>query len=443
MNLRNVKKYLVESIGKVVKYFKVNFKDSSYGMANLAVASLDGFFLSVLLVRYLSSEDFGDYKLFFSVLSIMIILSINGLGTSVTKAVAKRFKGFFKKAVMVSALFSLVASAVLIILAFSYYRGSGIRWPLIFAGLVVPFYYGLNTWEPYYYGERRFKTVFLLNLLMGGTRFLSCALVLYFYRNYFYTIIAYLLVVSIYNIIFFLWIIKRIKPEKIDKEKEKDYLKHGFKLTGSSAVSNIATNIERIMLEVVEKADAAISVSGASMVGIYSIVHVFPQFIKNGLKTLVNVPTVKLAAHPEADNRRIIKKGLAYVFLFGLVIFAIFWFLTPILLRFFFNIDNVDVVKEGTVKALDMIRYGRMLLIPLIFMPVNLTIKYLASYQGSGTSVLKLYITMDVMKLALLAIFVPLYKIDGIIIALILAEFISFIILLTWFFRSNRRFIIK
>jgi O-antigen/teichoic acid export membrane protein len=434
MDTKNIKKQLLESIGKVVKYFKKNFKDSAYGMANLAVASLDGFFLSILLVRYLSSEDFGDYKLFFSVLSIMIILSINGLGTSVTKAVAKRFKGFFKKAVMVSALFSLIASAVLIILAFSYYRGSGIRWPLIFAGLVVPFYYGLNTWEPYYYGERRFKTVFLLNLLMGGTRFLSCALVLYFYRNYFYTIIAYLLVVSIYNIIFFLWIIKRIKPEKIDKEKEKDYLKHGFKLTGSSAVSNIATNIERIMLD---------SVSSAAMVGIYSIVHVFPQFIKNSLKTLVNVPTVKLAAHPEADNRRIIKKGLAYVFLFGLAVFAIFWFLTPILLRLFFNIDNVDVVREGTVKALDMIRYGRMLLIPLIFMPVNLTIKYLASYQGSGSSVLKLYTTMDVIKLALLAILVPLYKIEGIIIALILAEFISFIILLTWFFRSNRRFSVK
>jgi len=434
MNIGNVKKYLVESIGKVVKYFKVNFKDSAYGMANLAVASLDGFFLSVLLVRYLSSEDLGNYKLFFSVLNIMIILSINGLGTSVTKAVAKKFKGFFKKAVIVSALFSLVASAVLIILAFSYYRGSGIRWPLIFASFVVPIYFGLNTWEPYYYGERRFKTVFLLNLLMGGTRFLSCTLVLYFLRNYFYTIIAYLLVVSIYNIIFFLWIIKRIKPEKIDKEKEKDYLKHGFKLTGSSAASNIATNIERIILD---------SVSSAAMVGIYSVVHVFPQFIKNSLKTLVNVPTVKLAAHPEADNRRIVKKGLAYIFLFGLAVFVIFWFLTPILLRFFFNVDSIDLVRRGIVGAQDMIRYGRMLLIPLIFMPVNLTIKYLASYQGSGSSVLKLYITMDAMKLALLAIFVPLYKIEGIIIALILAEFFSFIILLTWFLRSNRRFDVR
>jgi Na+-driven multidrug efflux pump len=54
--------------------------------------------------------------------------------------------------------------------------------------------------------------------------------------------------------------------------------------------------------------------------------------------------------------------------------------------------------------------------------------------------VLKLFTTIDAVKLALLAIFVPLYKIEGIIIALILAEIISLIVLLTWFLISNRRF---
>lgn len=419
MNFKSIKKYIVNSSGKIVRYFKINFKDSVYGMANLAIASLDGFFLNVLLVRYLSYEDLGNYKLFFSVLNILILLSINGLGTSVTKAVAKKFKAFFKKAVIVSALFSFIASAVLIVLAFSYYRDSEIKWALLLASFIVPIYYGFNTWEPYYYGEKRFKTVFLLNSLIGGTRFLTCALILYFYRNYFYTIIAYLLIVSVYNLIFFFWIIKRIEPEKVEKKKEKDYLKHGFKLTGSSAVSVVAKNIERIILN---------SVSSATMVGIYSVVSVFPTFIKNSLKILINVPTVKLASRSEADNRRIIKKGLVFIFLFGLLVFAVFWAITPLLLKFFFKVDDPG-----------MVYYGRLLLIPIVFMPISLTIKYLASYQGSGSSVLKLFTTIDIIKLVLLAIFIPLYKIEGIIIALILAEFISFIILFIWFIRSNKK----
>lgn len=422
MSFQSIKKYIIDTTGKLFKYFRQNFRDSSYGMANLAIASLDGFFLNVLLVRFLSLEDLGNYKLFFSILNILILFSINGLGVSVTKAVAKRFKGFFKKAVIISALFSFIASIILIVLAFSYYRNSNIKWALLLSSFIVPIYYGFNTWEPYYYGVRRFKTVFLLNALIGGTRFVVCAAILYFYRNYFFTIIAYLLIVSVYGLIFFFWIIRRIKPEKIDKQKEKNYLKHGFRLTGSSAVSVIATNIERIILD---------SVSSATMVGIYSVVTVFPTFIKNSLKTLVNVPTVKLAAYPEERNRIIVKKGLVLIFLSGIVILAVFWFIIPFLLRFFFKADDPN-----------MIRYGQLLLIPLVFMPTNLTIKYLASYQGSGVSVLKLYTSADAIKLALLAIFVPLYKIEGIIIALILAEFFNFIILLTWFLKSNKKFCI-
>jgi len=420
MNFNSIEKYILDSSAKVIKYLKSNFKDSTFGMANLGVASLDGFFLNVLLVRFLSIDDLGNYKLFFSVLNILVLLSINGLGTSVTKAVAKRFKVFFKKAVIVSALFSFIAAIILIILALSYYKGSDIKLALLFSSFLVPIYYGFNTWEPYYYGERRFKTVFLLNTLIGGTRFAACAAILYFYRNYFYTIIAYLLIVSVYNLIFFFWIIKRIKPEKIDREKEKAYLKHGFRLTGSSAVSVFATNIERIILN---------AASSVTMVGIYSIVTVFPTFIKNSLKTLVNVPTVKLAARPEKDNRIIIKKGLVLIFLSGVVILALFWLIIPFLLKFFFKVESLEII-----------RYGRLLLIPLVFMPVNLTIKYLASYQGSGVSVLKLFTSVDAIKLALLAIFIPFYKIEGIIVALILAEFFTFLILLIWFLRSNRRF---
>lgn len=423
MNFQSIKNYVLNTPGKALKYFKKNLKDSSYGMANLAIASLDGFFLNVLLVRFLSFDDLGNYKLFFSVLDILVIFSINGLGTSVTKAVAKRFSVFFKKAVYVSALFSLIASALLIVLAFSYYKDHSIKWALLSASFIVPIYYGFNTWEPYYYGKRRFKTVFLLNSLIGGTRFVICGAILFFYRSYFYTIIAYLLVLSIYNLIFFFWIVRRIKPQETDKEKEKDYLKHGFRLTGSSPLSVIATRIDRIILD---------AVSGATMVGIYSVVAVFPNFIKNSLKTLVNVPTIKLAAHPEKENRIIIKKGLILIFLSGIIILAVFWFIIPFLLKFFFKVEDPD-----------MIRYGRLLLVPLIFMPINLTIKYLAGYQGSGVSVLKLYTSVDAIKLGLLAIFVPIYRIEGIIIALILAEFFTCIILLTWFLRSNRRFGIK
>jgi len=405
---------------KIFIYLKRNFKDSVFGMSNLLIASLDGFFLNVLLVRYLSFEDLGNYKLFFSVLNILILFSINGLGTSVTKAVAKKFKVFYKKAVHLRGLFSLIATVIMVILAFTYYSGSNIKLALLYSSFMVPLFFGFNTWEPYYYGERRFKTVFLLNALIGVTRFAACAFILLYYKDYILTIIAYISIVSIYNLIFYFWITRRIKDKNEDKKLERDYFKHGFRITGSSAVSVIAKNIERIILD---------AITDATTVGIYSSVVVFPNFIKNSLKILVNVPTVKLAAHPEKDNRRIIKRGLNIIFASGIFIFIIFWFLTPFLLRFFFKIEDPQIIF-----------YGKLLLIPIIFMPANLTIRYLCSYQGSGKSYLKLFTVIDVIKLALLAAFIPFFQINGIIVALILAELISFIILMIWFVRSNKTF---
>ena len=418
MNKVSVKKYISNT--GITRYLKKNFSDSLYGMLNMMIASLDGFLLNVLLVRFLSYEDLGNYKLFFSVINMLIIFSINGLNTSVAKSIAKKYGRFFIKAIKISGLFSLIASLVLIILSVSYYRGIDVKYALLAASFMVPIYFGFNIWESFFYGERQFKKVLLLNTAIAVTRFAACGSILFFYRNYLLTIIVYLLIVSLYNLIFSSWIWKRVSKEEPRPDKDRELIKHGFKLTGASAVSVIAKNIERIILD---------AVSNATMVGIYSVISVFPTFIKNSLKTLVNVPTVKLAAHPEKDNRIIIKKGLYIIFSSGVILFIIFWFITPFLLKFFFKVDDPD-----------MIRYGKLMLVPLIFMPTNLVIKYMCSYQGSGNSVLKLYTTTDIIKLAMLAIFIPLFKINGIIIALILGEFFSFLILIIWFIRTNKRF---
>lgn len=418
MDIGPVKKYIKKT--RVAKYLKNNFSDSMYGMLNMLVASLDGFFLNVLLVRFLSYEDLGNYKLFFSIINILIIFSINGLNTSVSKSIAKKYRRFFIKAIKISGLFSLIASLALIILSVSYYRGIDVKYALLAASFMVPIYFGFNIWESFYYGERQFKRVLLLNSAIAVTRFAACGSILFFYKNYLLTIIVYLFIVSLYNLIFSGWIYRRVRKEEPRPDKDRELIKHGFKLTGASAVSVIAKNIERLILD---------AVSNATMVGIYSVISVFPTFIKNSLKTLVNVPTVKLASHPEKDNRIIIKKGLYIIFSSGVIIFVIFWFITPFLLKFFFKVDDPD-----------MVLYGRLMLVPLIFMPTNLVIKYMCSYQGSGSSVLKLYTATDVIKLALLAIFIPIYKINGIIIALILAEFFAFIIYIIWFVRTNKRF---
>jgi O-antigen/teichoic acid export membrane protein len=421
VNTNSFKKYFDGKL--IVKYIKSNFSDSAYSLSNLLIASLDGFFLNILLVRFLTLEDLGNYKIFFAIINILIITSINGLNASVTKAVAKKYRIFFIKATKISTLFSFIGSVILVILAFTYYKSSDIKIALLFASAVIPVYFGFNIWESYLYGEKQFKKILIFNAILAVVRFLVCGLILFFYKNYLFTILAYILIVAVFNVIFYFTIYRKIKYDKVEVQTEKELIKHGANLTGSSTISVIASNVERLILE---------GVANAATVGIYSIVNIFPSFIKNGLKNLIIVPTVKLAARPEKDNRRILKRAIFILLAVGIIIFVIFWFITPWLLRFFFKVEDQQTIL-----------YGQLIMVPIIFLPINLTIKYMASYQGSGSSILKLSPFLEGIKVALFAVFIPFFKINGIIIALVLGEIISFIILVTWFFISNKKFDVK
>lgn len=407
------------SIKNLLKFIKDNLSKSMFGILNMAVNAVGGFVLNIFLIRYLDLTELGNYKTYFSVINILILFSLVGLNNSIAKAVAKKYKVFFRKATNISIIFSSVASIILVILAFTYYKDSAVKYALIYSSLIIPFYFGLNTWESFLLGKRNFKQIFINYCFMIATRLGLLFAVLFYTKNYLYAIVVYLCVDTIYSLIFYLFIRRKTDWEEIDPVIEKEYIKHGARLTGASTISVIASNVERIILY---------AVSNASLVGSFSIIDIIPTMAKNLLKTVISIPTIELARYSEKDNRRIIKRYLYLIFLVGILIVVILWFLGPLLLRVFFDVTDENILW-----------YSRLMLLFLLFMPFNLTIKDMCKYQGSGSSFFKLNATTDSMKLVFLAILIPFFKIYGIIIAMLLTEFLSTIILLIWFIRSNKR----
>jgi O-antigen/teichoic acid export membrane protein len=368
----------------------------------------------------LDLANLGNYKTFFSVLNILAIFSIVGLNNSISKAVAKRYKVFFIKATNLSIIFSTIISFILVVLSFTYYKDSTIKYTLIYSSLIIPFYFGLNTWESFFLGQRNFKRIFINYCFIIVTRLAFLFVILFYTGNYLYAIIAYLFVDTVYSLTFHFLIRRKTDWEKVDLKLEKEYINHGFRLTGASAVSAVANNIERVILY---------AASSASLVGVYSIIDIVPTMAKNFIKTIISIPTMELTRLPEKDNRRIIRKYLYLIFIVSALIVLVLWFVGPPLLKFFFNVTD-----ESTLK------YSRFILLYLLFVPFNLTIKYMCVYQGSGTSYFKLNTTIDSIKLIFLAVFIPFLKIYGVIIALVLNEFVSTVILLVWFIKSGKKF---
>ena len=407
----------------IIQVLRRNFFDSIWTMLDFGAGILDGFLLNIILVRLLTVADYGDYKTVFSVINILIIFSITGLNNSVAKAAAKKYRAFFLRATRISVLASISASAVLVILAFTFYRDTNIKLGLLYSAAVVPVFFGLNTWISYLTGSKRFKQVFIFNLFVIITKIGLTFVFAYFTHNYIYCILAFIGTVSLYNLIYYLIIIKNIDKSEIRPEEEKELTKHGLRITGATVISVLAKNVEKIVLN---------AVSSSTQVGIYSIANIIPTFLKNGFKSLLNVPAVKLASRNEKDHRSILKRYMVIFFVVGVLTFVLFWFITPFLLKIFFDVTDPVIIM-----------YSKLVLIPIIFVPFDFIIKYMAAFQGSGKSYFKISTATESVKLVSLLVLIPLYKINGIVIAIASSEFIAFIILLIWFLRSNKTFKVK
>src|SRR4030065_620153 len=167
---------------KFIMYIKENLSKSTFAILNIVVNAIGGFVLNIILVRFLDLANLGNYKTFFSVVNILILFSIVGLNNSISKAVAKKYKVFFIKATNLSIIFSTIASLILVILAFTYYRSSVVKYALIYSSLIIPFYFGLNTWESFYLGQRNFKKIFINYSFIIATR-LGLLFAVLFYFN--------------------------------------------------------------------------------------------------------------------------------------------------------------------------------------------------------------------------------------------------------------------
>jgi len=139
---------------------------------------------------------------------------------------------------------------------------------------------------------------------------------------------------------------------------------------------------------------------------------------------------MKLASMDEKDNRMVLRKRLGHLLVMGFLLFIIGYFALPFAINLFFG-----------PRYVNSIFYGQLLLIGIVVVPSNVLIINVAVYQGSGNSYAKLNIGLSIMKLILFLILIPIFKTYGIIISVITVDIVSFMVLTTWFFITNRKII--
>lgn len=138
---------------------------------NLSTLSVTLFSLALYLVfaRYLPREAFGTYQYLLSISAVLGALTLTGINTAVTNAVARGEDGALVRAVRFQLRWSFVPFAAALCLSL-YYFASGnavLGTGTLIVGALTPLINAWNTYSAFLLGKQDFRRVFLYNFAIN------------------------------------------------------------------------------------------------------------------------------------------------------------------------------------------------------------------------------------------------------------------------------------
>ncbi|MSR76473.1 MAG: hypothetical protein EXS68_02680 [Candidatus Ryanbacteria bacterium] len=265
-------------------------------LGQLATMS-SAFFLSIAYARYLSKSTYGDYRYILSALSIAGIFALPGIGTSITRSVARGFNGTFRQGskYIFFGSFGIALVGFGTALYFFIAGNTTLAWGFIIASLVVPAVEGLGNWRAYFDGKKEFRAKTLLNVIDQLFYFCSMAVamstIFYFHlspaSSLLVLLTAYSLGEGLPNIFFY---IQTLRKTAKDAPVEPGSISYGLQLSLVNIPATIANYLDAVLIH---------TFLGPVALATYAFAIALPEQIKSLLGTFADVTFPKIAAHPD------------------------------------------------------------------------------------------------------------------------------------------------
>lgn len=251
------------------------------------VATGSAFLTSIAFANLLPPETYGAYKYVLSITSIILITTLSGMDSAVTRSVAKGLDGTFIQGAKTKTKWGLLGTIASMFVAVYYYTQGNAELALAFCivGIFAPFAESLDIYNALLLGKKLFDTQTkysvirkLLSLVvLVGTLFLTDSLLI--------IIIVYFVVLAASGSFFF-W--KTIKGSVANKENDVEAIPYGKHLSFISIIGLLAAEFDKILI---------FHYLGSVNLAIYALAIAPNDQIKGVLK---NINTLAL---PQFSNR--------------------------------------------------------------------------------------------------------------------------------------------
>lgn len=243
------------------------------------------FVSSLVFARFLSAETYGTYRYLSSIIVIISLFSLSGLGAALTQAVAMGKEGTLRLAFKTQLRWSLLMTVISLSLGIYSlgHNNSIFFWVFFILGVTGPFYYASGLYDSILSGQGKFRQATIYNLIVNiiTSSFLIFAA---FSRSFFLLLFPIQYVIqTILGLFFYTKIAKGVpKNAPVDKET----IKYGKHLSLIYILAAIADQADNIILFII---------AGPINLAVYAFAVAIPEIIKGFLKTIAPLSLPKLA----------------------------------------------------------------------------------------------------------------------------------------------------
>lgn len=344
-----LKQRVVVVLKKFEPYVKTDmvylFGGSFWITVGQAVGSISAFVLAILFARFLSPTEYGLYKYVLSLVGIVSILSITGMGTAVTQAVASGKEGALREGIRQSLRWSLGMALILLGIG-AYYLVKGNTFlgvSMLTAGFFQPFISSLGLYGSYLVGKKLFADNTKYHALTTILSTLALAVTLYVAPEPIWVILAYFISSLLGSALAYILTVRRSPPKN---DNDPGLLGYATNLSVMGAVAGIAGQIDKIVV---------FQFVGAVELAVYAFAVALPEQVWGILKGLGNLMLPKFATHQYVQSNRrplLWKMTLLGGALLGITLLYVV--VAPILFKILFP-AYMDAIPYSQVYALSLL----------------------------------------------------------------------------------------
>lgn len=374
---------------------------------------LAGFFILIAFAKFASKEVFGAYQYVISMVTTISVLSLSGIDAALVRAVAQGKEKTFLTCSKEKMKWGSLASLVCFLISgwYFFHQNFLLGMSFLIGGLFLPFLYSFNLYLFFWQGKKRFD---LQNKYLIFHNFLAAAIlipIVIFKPEIHWVIFGYYFGFTLAT--FFFWNLTKKIAEKSDKE-DRETISFGKHLTLMNLPGIVASQFDKIILW---------QFLGPVSLAIYA----FSLRPVERISELIPFSIIAFPKMAEKDlTQSTIKKRIFDKFL------KLFWVVIPFILLYILFCPLFFKIFFPAYK--DSIIYSQILAFVLLFSPFTfLSTVFLAQMKKRELYILSF--APQILKIVLLLVLIPLFKIWGGVSSILISQaFSSFLIL--YFFKK-------